>query len=223
MSFVISANRLFGLTQSPRLHKLTQGRFSVQVLPSSILAPYRCDLSAEAVEEALDIALAGTNYLSDDRAEERRSFIDQLLKVLKISEVCKRPTVHAELAMIMAMSNGEINNVFPYVGVSKLSCIMCSHYLRAFNEVTQQKILTKGSHGKAYPGWFWPSLHDRDEELRPAFLRRIRQQLFSDFEQHAETRRRLSDSNVRSDGPGWEIGTRKHVEWAKTIVNAQQW
>ena len=42
--------------------------------------------------------------------------------------------------------------ILPYIGVSNLSCIMCSHYIRAFNEVTQEKIATRGSCGKAYYG-----------------------------------------------------------------------
>jgi hypothetical protein len=153
---------------------------------------------------AIDAALAEISYFSADLDEERESFIEWLLKDVKVPEVKRSdPTVHAELAMIVAMDNGDIKDVLPYVGVSKLSCIMCSQYIRAFNEVTKQKIATKGSHGKAYPGWFWPSLPDHDG-LRTAFLRRIRQQLVSDFEYHAKTRR-LSDSSVGSGGPGWKL------------------
>jgi hypothetical protein len=99
--------------------------------------------------------------------------------------------------MIMAMDKGEIVHVFPYIGVSKLSCIMCIHYIDAFNEATNQRITTKGSHGKAYPGWFWPKLPKRDRELRPAFMQRMRKQLVEDFKVHA---RRDSDSSVGSGG-----------------------
>jgi hypothetical protein len=204
MSFMISANRLFILTQSHHLRKLTQGKFVVEVLPSPPTAPYSCDLSLETVQVALHAALAETSYLSAAWDEERESFIERLLKELKVSKVVRRkPTVHAELAMIMAMAKGEIKHVLPYVGVSKHSCIMCSHYIRAFNEVMEQKIATRGSHGKAYPGWFWPILPGRDGELRTAFLGRMRQQLFSDFKYHAETRP-LSDGGVGSGGPEWE-------------------
>src|SRR5712671_3261125 len=78
----------------------------------------------------------------------------------------RKPTVHAELAMIMGMVKGEIRDVEPYIGVSKPSCVVCSHYIRAFNEVTKQKIAIKG---KAYHGWFWLSLPDHDGKLRPAY------------------------------------------------------
>ena len=152
---------------------------------------------------ALDAALAGHPSLPADLDKERGSFIERLVEDPEdVVRPC--PTVHAELAMVMAMDKGEINHVFPYVGVSKLSCIMCSYYIHAFNEVTGQKIATKGYHGKAYPGWSWPSLPSRDEEVRPAFLIHIRQQLRSDFEYHAETRT-LSDNSTRSGSPGLNL------------------
>jgi hypothetical protein len=158
------------------------------------------------VQAAFDAALAQISYFSADLDKERESFIEWLLGNVEDSEVERsNPTVHAELAMIMAMAEGKIKHVLPYVGVAKLSCIMCSLYIRTFNEVTKQKIATRGSYGKAYPGWFWPSLSDRDGELRAAFLRRIRQQLVDDFEYHAKTGR-LSDSSMGSGGPKWEIG-----------------
>ena len=206
MSFLITANRLFTLTQSHRLRKLLQGKFSVHVLTSPTTAPYDCDLSSETIQVALNVALAESSYLPADWDKKRELFIEWILKELDDFEVTRRrPTVHAEFAMIIAMAKGEIKDVLPYIGISKLSCIMCSHYIRAFNEVTKQNVTTKGSHGKAYPGWSWPSLPDRDEELCQAFLRRIRQQLVSDIEQHAENMRRLSDSSVGSDIPQWQL------------------
>ena len=118
----------------------------------------------------------------------------------------QKPTVHAELAMIMAMVRDEIKDVLPYVGVSKLSCIMCSQYIRAFNDVTRHNIATKGSHRKAYPAWFWPSHPhpDRDRELRRAFLGHNRKQLLEDFEEHRKARL-LSDSSVGSGGAVWQF------------------
>jgi hypothetical protein len=209
MSFLISANRLFSLTQSHRLRKLILGKFSVHVLTSPTTAPYSCYLSSEAIQVALDAALAGTEYLSADWNEERESFIDRLEP--EVSEVVHyKPTVHAELAMVMAKVKGEVMHVLPYIGVSKLSCIMCSHYIRAFNEVMEHKISIKGSHGKAYPGWSWPIPPARNEELRQAFLKGIRQQLCDDFMDHAETERRRSDCSVGSGGPEWQLHPTNH-------------
>ncbi len=89
-------------------------------------------------------------------------------------------TVHAELAMIIAIVKGDIN------------------------DVTKQKIATKGSHGKAYPG----CLESLDRELRPAFLKRIKRQLLSDFEQNLISWSRRTDSSIGSDGTRWEFAFR---------------
>jgi hypothetical protein len=188
MSFVISATRLFALSQSRRLRRLLEGKFSVQVLTSPNTTPYRCNLSSKAIQVGLDASLVGNSYLHTCWDKERREFIEWLQEELEGSEVVRwKPIVHAELAMIMAMVKGEIKHVEPYIGVSNPSCIMCSHYIRAFDEVTKQNIATQGFYKKAYPGWFWPSLPSLDGELRPAFSGHIRQQLLSDFKQHAES------------------------------------
>ena len=200
MSFVISANRLFILTQLYRLRKIIQGNFSVQVLSSATTTPYRCHLSSETIQAALDTAVAEVGHLPTDWDNKCKWFIPKVLgKLEKPVDVChQKPTVHTELAMIIAMVKGEIKDVLPYIGVSKLSCTMCSHYIGAFNQVCKQNIVTKGSRGKAYPGWPWPSFPERNKELRQTFLGWVRRQLFSDFEEYVE--RRLSDSNVGSGG-----------------------
>lgn len=76
----------------------------------------------------------------------------------------------------MAMAKGEITDVLRDFGVSKLSRTMCSHYIRAFNEVVEQGVSIKGSNGKAYPGWSWPILPARNAKLRQAFLEGITMQ-----------------------------------------------
>ncbi len=202
MSFLISANRLFTLTQSSRLRELLNGEFKVKVLPSPTTSPYFCNVSPETIQVALDAALPEPTNVPEDWDADRLPFM-QLLQGEGPAVVNRdRPTIHAELAMIMAMDKDEIGEVFPYIGVSKLSCIMCIHYIDAFNEATNDRITTKGSHGKAYPGWFWPELPLRDRELRPAFIKRMRKQLLEDFKDHAQ--RRLSDSSVGSGGSIWK-------------------
>jgi len=212
MSFVIWSNRLFILTQSHRLRKIVDGNLSVQVLSSATTTPYRCHLSSETIQAALNTAVAEIGQRSNDWDNKCEWFIAKVLGKLKepIDVDHSMPTVHAELAMIIAMVKGEIKEVLPYIGVSKLSCTMCSHYIGAFNEVCKQNIVIKGSHGKAYPGWSWPSFPDRDEELRHAFLGRVRRQLLSDFEAYVE--RRLSDRSLGSGGPEGKIRTRDEVD-----------
>lgn len=201
MSFLISANKLFALTQSSRLRGLLNGQFEVEVFRTPITSPYCCILSSKTIQVALDAALAEATSVPEDWDDKHGSFM-RLLEEAEASAVVTRktPTIHPELAMIMAMDKGKIRHVFPYIGVLKLSCIMCIHYIDTFNEATNEKITTKGSHGKAYP-WSWPELPDRDGELRPAFMKRVRKQLLENFEVHA---RRSSDSSVGSGFPRWE-------------------
>jgi len=191
------------LTHSRRLRKLLEGELSVQVLSSPTTRPYCCDLSPGTVQVVLDAALAETRYLDEDWSEARKSFIG--LCSQKSAVTCREPTVHAELSMIIAMVKGEVEHILPSIGVSKLSCIMCSHYIHAFKEITGERIATRGCCGKAYPGWFWPSHPDpgRDAALRQAFLNAIKGQLRHDFVQASVCRK--SDSSVGSDGPRVEV------------------
>jgi len=206
MSLLISANKLFFLTQSHRLHNILNGTFEIEVLTPPNTIPYHCEISPETIQETLRGALTGTAFLSSDWEEGRALFVERILDEPGVSEekVCMDPTVHVELAMIMATVKGEIKNVFPYIGVSKLSCIMCKHYILAVNEVAGRTFATRASHGKAYPGWFWPSLPSCDEELRQAFLKHIRQQVYDDFVRISGARK-LSDSTVGSGGPDWDL------------------
>ena len=198
------------LTQSRRLRHILDGKFTVQVLSSPNTTPYHCNLSSETMRIAVDTAMAEAKYDPRDLDEDRTWFMEMLQQKLGVSDVeHNNPIIYAELVLIIAKAEGEINNVEPYIGVSKLPCTMCSHYIRAYNKVMKQKIATKGSHGKAYTGWFWPSLRSHDGELRRAFLKLIRQQVCSDFEHHAKTRR-LSDSTVGSGVPELDIDVTKH-------------
>ena len=60
---------------------------------------------------ALDAALTETDYLSVDWDEEHESFTEGLLKGSGAVRRQWKPTVYAELAMIMAMVNGEIKHM----------------------------------------------------------------------------------------------------------------
>ena len=83
MSFVISANRLFVLTQSPPPHTASatssKGNSPSKSSPRPLLQhPYICDLSPSAIQTALTAAPTGSGYLSANWNEERQSFVDRL-------------------------------------------------------------------------------------------------------------------------------------------------
>ena len=110
MSFVISANRLFILTQSHCLHKIIHENFPVQVLRSATATPYRCHLSSETIQATLNTAVAETGHPPDGQDNKREWFIAEVLGKLKapIDADYMKPTVHAELAMVIGTVKGEI-------------------------------------------------------------------------------------------------------------------
>lgn len=129
--------------------------------------------------------------------ETPKKFVDQLKR--KELEVVRRHnfTVHAELAMLMAMAREEIPHAIPYIGISKLSYILCRHLQRGYGAKYRHQRLTR----EGLPGWSWPIPPARDGEVREGFLKGIRQQLYDDFVELADNDRRKSDSSAGSDAP----------------------
>jgi hypothetical protein len=68
-------------------------------------------------------------------------------------EVGKRKNVHAEMVlMTYLLGCTDLSlDVFPYLGVSKKTCLLCGHLLRAMNLFE-----TRGNHGKCYSQWTLP-------------------------------------------------------------------
>lgn len=66
----------------------------------------------------------------------------------------KRKHVHAEM-MLMAYLSSRIprTDVFPYLGISKKTCLLCGHMLREMGQFE-----TRGNHGKCYSQWTLPSV-----------------------------------------------------------------
>lgn len=132
MSFLILANKLFRLTRSPCLHKILDGEFDIKVLKSPNTSPYHCHLSPESIQVALNLALAKSTSLpvGGDPNKWHKSFTKHLLGRPGAYEVdYNKPLVHAELSMVIVIDKGNIKNVLPHIGVSKLSCLMCDTYI----------------------------------------------------------------------------------------------
>jgi hypothetical protein len=126
------------------------------------------------------------------------------------------PIIHAELAMLSSIEAGTIK-AFPYIGVSKLSCLMCSSYIEAYSQTATNRISVRGCHGKVYPSWAWPTmLGTHHERIRSIFLEKIREELKQDFERFTAYRRtrRQSDSSV---------GSTSEMECAITMTPENFW
>ena len=68
-------------------------------------------------------------------------------------EVKKQKNIHAEMMLMMYLLGTQTprSDVFPYLGISKKTCLLCSHILK---EIGQFK--TRGNHGKCYAQWTLP-------------------------------------------------------------------
>ncbi|KAM0437861.1 hypothetical protein ACHAPT_002226 [Fusarium lateritium] len=70
-------------------------------------------------------------------------------------EVKKNKNIHAEM-MLMTYLLGRKNpglEVFPYLGVSKKTCLLCGHMLKEMGQFE-----ARGNHGKCYSQWTLPSV-----------------------------------------------------------------
>jgi hypothetical protein len=61
--------------------------------------------------------------------------------------------VHAEMRMsTYLLSHGTASRAFPYLGISKKTCLLCGHMIQNLG-----RFLTRGNHGKVYSQWTLPS------------------------------------------------------------------
>ncbi|KAH8752838.1 hypothetical protein F5883DRAFT_621355 [Diaporthe sp. PMI_573] len=67
------------------------------------------------------------------------------------NEAKKNKNVHAEM-MLMTYLLGLGSPVFPYLGISKKTCLLCAHVLEEIGQFE-----TRGNHGKCYSQWTLPS------------------------------------------------------------------
>ena len=76
----------FIVTQS---HRFLEGVFLIHVLDSPTTRPYRCDLSFQITQVALNAALAGASYLDPNGRLSYFAFKE-------LDMTCRTPRVHAE-------------------------------------------------------------------------------------------------------------------------------
>ncbi|KAI3571264.1 hypothetical protein IWW34DRAFT_710074 [Fusarium oxysporum f. sp. albedinis] len=88
------------------------------------------------------------------------------------SEIGKRRNIHAEMMLMgylfSIMRHGLV--IFPYLGVSKKTCLLCGHLLKEMAQFD-----TRGNHGKCYSQWTLPpvlrAVPDVTERLDMAVFR----------------------------------------------------
>ncbi|RFU75794.1 phosphoserine aminotransferase [Trichoderma arundinaceum] len=71
------------------------------------------------------------------------------------TEVKKKKNFHAEIILMAHLLERGLfcSEIFPYLGVSKKTCLLCGHFLREMGYFH-----TRGNHGKCYSQWTFPHL-----------------------------------------------------------------
>lgn len=84
---------------------------------------------------------------------ERESPVAPQLEAKFCAAVKKRKNVHAEMMLMTYLLSltGSSSEIFPYLGISKKTCLLCERVIR---EMGQFK--TRGNHGKYYSQWTLP-------------------------------------------------------------------
>ena len=78
-----------------------------------------------------------------------------------------RLEVHGECTLLSFLHQSG-RPAYEYIGISKLCCVGCWYFFKAYNEFAEarqkQKFFVRGSHARAYP-WVAPSFNSRDNVL----------------------------------------------------------
>ncbi|KAG2022386.1 hypothetical protein CC2G_000140 [Coprinopsis cinerea AmutBmut pab1-1] len=109
--------------------------------------------------------------------------------------------VHCEIFLLRRIQTEGVP-ILPYIGVSKLSCVPCSVYFHCLGPSGFNPVSTRGSDGKTYPGWLFPSdaAEPEDAERLAALKTKVMERLEEFLWDHIDelSRPRKSDSTVGS-------------------------
>jgi hypothetical protein len=85
---------------------------------------------------------------------EAETSLTAQLKAKFYTEAKKNKNIHAEMMLmiyLLGLGNPRLE-VFPYLGISKKTCLLCGHVLKGIGQFE-----TRGNHGKCYSQWTLPS------------------------------------------------------------------
>ncbi|KAI6105127.1 hypothetical protein EDD16DRAFT_1633679 [Pisolithus croceorrhizus] len=94
---------------------------------------------------------------------------ERIFKEVHIKVSRRHLSTHAELQLVLyIIRKMDIDTVhreiYPYIGCSKLSCFLCTIFLRFFRQLGFA-FRTRGSHGKVYPSWSIPDVDGLHEDM----------------------------------------------------------
>jgi OTT_1508-like deaminase len=189
-------NILFSFAHSPRLRPAFVSKLHIQTVPPD---PVTFSLPKSAEEwEQLIRSICTSKDITAKRVEW---FKEQGEEFSKLGDEVKG-FVHCECNLIAFLLK-EPNNIWPppfsHIGVSKLSCVACYHWVQLFNKFFRRKYQTRGTHFKWYKGWAMPIIPDLQKRslLEKKFVEGG-VMLYCGYQKSEGNLQRLSDSTVAS-------------------------
>ncbi|KAH8929849.1 hypothetical protein BT69DRAFT_1328346 [Atractiella rhizophila] len=108
-------------------------------------------------EVTIKVAMnSGLHSKSASFCKDLEEFANTISKLPSGSCEKRANHVHAEIQIVFHLASASSVNLFPYIGCSKLSCVLCDRFLASLpGELSGLK--TQGCHGKFYPKWTLPT------------------------------------------------------------------
>ncbi|EEB93819.1 hypothetical protein MPER_07481 [Moniliophthora perniciosa FA553] len=206
--------------------ELLRGKFKVEVFQAeepTAEAVHRIvgrGISQEVIQNAIREAVMVHNDSSFTgphlhNVERQAQFADYAMAGFG-NTPAQRPKIHCELTMLKNLrERGLIDTVVPYVGLSKLSCIACSEYLRAYSSATGQDFQTSGTdYMYVDPSWVYPSIAigSEDDRIGEMLVKALRNALVKRFKMWLKEHRPMNELWATSKQLAW-LGSLCHVQY----------
>ena len=120
----------------------------------------------------------------------------------RLESVAKVKHIHCECALLLHLDKLD-QTIFPYIGISKLSCVFCDLFFAAYRE-NKRVVYTHGTHGQTAP-WKYPVFLD-DANIKT----RVCQELLTYIKDRIADERDSRKASMQSQST---VSSRNDGEW----------
>lgn len=192
---------------SPSCRSLFTMSMMVTDLPDVSVALPQCPQKPEQWECVLEDALGWYNEESKCNNTSTRVMDIQTISedtaFMARQDMSRTVFLHCEVKLLTAIEkeqkqNPKLPKAYTYIGMSKLSCNGCDSFFRAFNMVHNSTWMTRGSHGKSYYPWMFPSAVPNREEVLKETSNNVVSRWVTSYKGYIPQSVSLSDSRAQS-------------------------
>ena len=182
VSIIADTKKLARAAVSPQYKDIFNKTPNIVGLPEEHREINTFPRSADQWELAMERPMSYYNQLPPHISSRR--VMDMTVISRDCLEIARRPCprsspVHCEVKLLLHLFDEEKQSTnpkppaYPYIGLSKLSCLGCFNFLLTFNEVLGTRFVTKGTHSKAYFPWGFPESCVEHDQLVDQFYMRL--------------------------------------------------